>query len=751
MTDSVLLRQTPADQLASVIDQSFDTVISNSVIQYFPTIDYLVQVVKTAVDFVTPGGQIFLGDILSLPLLEAFHTSVQLAQAPGSLTVDQLRQRIGDRLHREQRLIIDPEFFIALKEDVPRISHVDIQLKRGHYQNELTCFRYDVVLHIEKPAALPTQPPMYLDWQQEPLTPTIVRKHLLEQSPELLIVTHVPNARVWADVQATDWLARPDCPERVGDLRLQIDPDGMDPNGIEPEDWWQWQVDLPYRITIDWSGNGADGYYDVIFVRSGTSIIPDRAMRSKHKTPRQPWSAYANQPYTGTAHRHLVPQLREFLTQKLPGYMIPSAFVFLDQFPLTPNGKVDRKALPAPDKSRPMLDVELVAPRTATEEKLTELWADVLSLNEIGVLDNFFMLGGDSIQATQLTSRVRDVFQIELSLHRLFEWPTIAQLGEYISGLSDPHRQSSPSLSPQHLAPIQPVPHVGDLPLSFAEQRLWFLDQLQGDGEQGNRVVYNEQDALSLSGAVHIESLRAAIQDIVGRHESLRTNYQAIDGSPIRVIHPTLELDIPIVDIQQTSKAQQVSEVQFLARKERQQPFDLAHDPLLRVMLVQLAPDEYVLLLTMHHIVTDGWSTSVLGSELEILYRTYLEGRSSPLSPLPIQYTDFASWQRQPQIVDTLAPQLAYWQNQLSGVLPLLEIPTDHPRPMLQSYTGKRVFFELGPRLTNDLKRLSHRSESTLFMTLLAAFNVLLYRYSHQTDWWWALRLRIAIAAKLKG
>ncbi|MDJ1168163.1 amino acid adenylation domain-containing protein [Roseofilum sp. BLCC_M154] len=727
LAKSVMLRQSPADGLAEIVKENFDTAISNSVIQFFPSIDYLVQVIETAVSLVEPGGQIFLGDILSLPLLEAFHTSVQLYQASDSLSVTQLRHRIQDRLSREQRLIINPDFFIALKQHLPQISHVEIQLKRGHYQNELTRFRYDVVLHIGKKTPTPTNPPVVLNWQQDSqdwgareagqdnLTARFktLKRLLQTSSPEILVVSSVPNARIWQDLQAIERLASPECPDTAGELRQHISP-----GGIEPENWWQLESEIDYRINITGSGNSGEAYYDVVFLRSDTNIIPDCSIISPPENELKPWSAYANQPYTGKKHHQLIPQLREFLQEKLPDYMMPSAFVVLDKLPLSPSGKVDRRALPAPDKSRPVLDVELVAPRTPTEEILAGLWADVLNLNEIGVLDNFFMLGGDSIQATQLISRVRDTFGIELSLHRLFESPTVAELSETLLGASR-----------QQFAPIQPVPRDGELPLSFAEQRLWFLDQLQ----EGS-VAYNEQEGLRLRGSLQVNGLKQALQEIVRRHESLRTNYQAVDGSPVRVIHPEQELKMPVVDLQNLPVEERLKEVQHLGEQEIQKPFNLANAPLLRVTLLQLAADDYVLLLTMHHIITDGWSTGVLSHELEVLYGAYVQGKPSPLPPLPIQYADFAGWQRQPTTAEILAPQLDYWKQQLAGVPPLLELPTDYPRKTVQTANGGKEFFELGVEFTERLKRLSQELGVTLFMTLFATFSTLLYRYSGQED-----------------
>ncbi|NER33981.1 MAG: amino acid adenylation domain-containing protein [Oscillatoria sp. SIO1A7] len=724
LAQSVVLRQTPADGLAEIVKEPFDTAISNSVIQFFPNIDYLVKVIETAAYLLEPGGQIFLGDVLSLPLLEAFHTSVQLYQAPAELSVAQLRQRIGDRLAREQRLIIDPKFFFALKKHLPQISHVEIKLKRGYYQNELTRFRYDVVLHIGKTAPTATAP-IYLNWQQDSLTVDAVRQQLLETAPEILVVAGVPNPRTWADLRAIELLASPECPKTVGELRQNISQ-----AGIEPEDWWQLQSEVGYRINVTWSSNNGEAYYDVVFVRNGSNIIPDSSIVSSQEKELKRWSDYANQPYSGSKPNQLIPQLREFLREKLPEYMVPSAFVVLDELPLSPSGKIDRRALPAPDRSRPVLDVELVAPRTPTEEIIAGIWAEVLSLNELGVLDNFFMLGGDSIQATQVISRVRDAFGVELSLHRLFESPTVAELSETLSELASPFsRGTGGGSSRQKLAAIQPLPRSGDMPLSFAEQRLWFLDRLQEKS-----VAYNEIEALRLRGSLSVEGLQAALQEIVRRHESLRTNYQAVDGSPVRVIRPELDLQMSIVDLQNLPPEEKLSEVQRWGDRISGEPFDLANEPLARVTLLQLAADDYVLLLAMHHIITDGWSMGVFANELEAFYGAKVLGKPSPLAHLPIQYADFACWQRQPAIAEILSPQLSYWKQQLAGATPLLELPTDYPRPRVQTSRGSKEFFEFGSEFTERLKHLSRENGATLFMTLFATFSTLLYRLSGQPD-----------------
>ncbi|MEM9216705.1 MAG: amino acid adenylation domain-containing protein [Cyanobacteria bacterium P01_F01_bin.150] len=735
VAESVVLQQAPAHALGEIVTDSFDTAISNSVIQFFPSIEYLVEVIETAVERIQPRGQIFLGDILSLPLLELFHTSVQLYQAPESLSVADLRQRIGDRLSREQRLIIDPAFFIALKQHLPRITQVEIHLKRGQYQNELTRFRYDVVLHINKDATTATAP-IVMDWQDADWQDTdgeegissiaTIAQTLLERSPDLLRVNHVPNARIWADTVAMSLLANTEgCLPTAGELRQATAERDANVKTIEPEDWWALQEHLPYHVHITWSHNNDHSHYDVILVRHGTGLIPDCTLGEELDA--KPWSAYANRPYSGQKANQLIPQLRQFLQTTLPEYMVPSAFVILDQLPLSPSGKVDRQQLPAPDRSRPALDVDLVAPRTPAEEQLADIWLEVLELDEVGVLDNFFMLGGDSIQATQLVSRVRDVFHQDVSLHRLFEFPTIAQLSHDV--LASENTGLNNSSSSTTLTPIQPMAQQDELLLSFAEQRLWFLDQLQDKS-----VTYNEQEGLRLSGVLNVDALHRALQEIVRRHDNLRTNFQAVDGNPLRVVAPHRELPLPLVNLQHIAPEQQMAEVQQLGQLAVQEPFDLAQDDLLRVKLLQLAVDDYVLLITMHHIITDGWSTGVLAHELEVLYGAFVQENHAPLPKLPIQYADVAHWQRQPTTIQALAPQLEYWQQQLANAPPLLELPTDRPRPTVQSNRGDRVFFHLDRTLTDQLRHLSQRQGVTLFMTLFAAFSTLLYRYSGQTD-----------------
>ncbi|MFB2896156.1 amino acid adenylation domain-containing protein, partial [Aerosakkonemataceae cyanobacterium BLCC-F50] len=412
-------------------------------------------------------------------------------------------------------------------------------------------------------------------------------------------------------------------------------------------------------------------------------------------------------------------ELRQFMKAKLPEYMIPQAFVILEYLPLTPNGKIDRRALPAPDFYSEQRD-NYVAPRNPIEEKLAQIWIQILKLEQVGIYDNFFELGGHSLLATQVISRVQEAFNISVPLRYLFELPTIAQLSQAISK----QLQTNSNLA---IPPIVPVSRNGDIPLSWAQERLWFVNQLEGES-----AAYTIDFTIRLVGNLNIKALEQAFVEIVQRHEPLRTRFVIKDSKPIQAIAPTTTLTLPVVDLQNLPEPWKQVETQ--ATEEACKPFDLANGPVLRVKLWQVAQDDYVLVFAIHHIAADGWSMGVLIGELSAYYRAIVTGSPVELSPLPIQYADFAVWQRKWLTDRVLERQLNYWKQQLTGAPPLLELPTDRPRPAIQTFRGGTEKLQLDIKLTQELKKLSQKSGTTLFMTLLAGFVVLASRYSGQTD-----------------
>src|SRR5947207_1016962 len=385
-------------------------------------------------------------------------------------------------------------------------------------------------------------------------------------------------------------------------------------------------------------------------------------------------------------------ELRRYLSAQLPDYMIPVGLVVLAALPLTPNGKVDRQALPEPEQNRATVGVEYAGARTAIEEILVGIWSDILDLPQVGIDDNFFELGGHSLLATQVISRVRRAFSLELPLRSLFEWPTVAGLGRAVeAGLRLGAGVEAP--------PLRAVARGGELPLSFAQQRLWFIEQL----EPGS-ATYNIATAVRLTGRLEVGALERALSEVVRRHEALRTTFPTVAGVPVQRIGEAAALELAVTDLRGLAGAAREREVERLAAAAAQQPFDLAQGPLLRAGLLRLGAEEQVVLVTMHHIVSDGWSMGILMRELAALYGAYSQGQATPLGELAIQYGDYAVWQREWLQGAVLEGELGYWREQLAGAPPVLELPLDQVRPAGQRFRGARESLVVGRGLSEAVE-----------------------------------------------
>jgi amino acid adenylation domain-containing protein len=411
--------------------------------------------------------------------------------------------------------------------------------------------------------------------------------------------------------------------------------------------------------------------------------------------------------------------LRAHLKFILPEYMVPSAYVRLERLPLTANGKLDRRALPEPESLA--TDAHPTAPRTPTEEILAQIWAEVLRLESVGVDDDFFALGGHSLLATRLLARVQNALSVVLPLRAVFEGPTVAALAVRVEEM---RRAGLPVLPP-----IVRVDRDRPLPLSFAQERLWFIDRLEGGS-----ASYNLADALRLRGSLDVDALERALGEIVRRHESLRTVFSEADGSPVQVIAPFGGFALSIDDLSGLGEADRETEVRRRAREDAARPFDLTQGPLFRAALLRLADEEHVLLLCIHHIVSDGWSSGVLFRELSALYAAFARGDADPLPELPVQYADYAVWQREQLQGEMLDRQVGYWKERMAGAPALLELPADRPRPPVQSHRGAREVFGLPRGLLDRLQALGRSEGATLYMVMLSAFQLLLSKYSGSED-----------------
>ena len=411
--------------------------------------------------------------------------------------------------------------------------------------------------------------------------------------------------------------------------------------------------------------------------------------------------------------------LRAHLRERLPEYMLPAAFVLLPELPRTASGKVDRGALPAPTAADLAARGGYLPPRTPVEEALVEVWEEVVGTRPIGVRDDFFELGGHSLSAVRLVARVQAVLGVELPLHVLFDAPTVAGVAEALERAGAAHVPEPPLL---------PAPRGESVPLSFAQQRLWLLHQLEPESP-----AYNLIDLLVLPGEADPAALEGALADLFERHEALRTSFPAGDGAGEQRVHPPRPVALPVLDFRGRPVEEQSAEARLAVREEVLRPFDLAEAPLLRPTLVRL-DDGDRLLLVMHHVVSDGWSVGVIAEEVAALYAARLRGEPSPLPPLPVQYADFTLWERAWLRGEVLESHLAYWRGRLAGAPQVIDLPTDRARPLVQSYRGGARTLRLPADLSGSLRKLGRASSATLFMTLLASFKALLQRYGAGDD-----------------
>ncbi|RJS23199.1 non-ribosomal peptide synthetase [Corallococcus sp. H22C18031201] len=411
--------------------------------------------------------------------------------------------------------------------------------------------------------------------------------------------------------------------------------------------------------------------------------------------------------------------LRSFLLERLPEHMVPSSFSLLSSLPLTPNGKLDKRALPNPDSSS--LSSPL-APRSPLEVALCRLWASLLELPSVSPLDNFFHLGGHSLLATQLVSRIRETFQVQLPLRRIFDAPTVEAQAQAIEA-------ARLAGSTEQGITLARIPRGGDLPMSFAQERLWFLEQLQA----GN-LAYKIPISYRITSALDVRVLERSLQELVKRHEVLGATYHSVDSRPVQRIGDARPFALEVQDLRTLSETERAELVERRSVEESARPFDLTQGPLMHGLLLRLGEQEHLLLLTMHHIVSDGWSLGVLLRELRTLYDAFAVGHPSPLPALPVQYVDFASSQQGLLRSAAVERLLTYWRKQLAGAPEVLDLPADRPRPPIHRFKGATYSFHLPPELSQAVDELCRREGVTLFMTLLAGFTALLQRYSGRED-----------------
>ena len=687
----------------------FDVVVLNSVVQYFPNADYLLEVLRSAVGLLAQGGAVFVGDVRHLGLVRCLRTAAQLHRCETSAEGDVVRAAIERAVLLENELSVAPEFFTALEEEIVGIAAVDIRIKRGRHHNELSRYRYDVVLHNRPEVTVALGDAPRVSWGTQVSGLGALSAYLGEHRPMMVRVTRIPNRRLVREMTALRALSSGNA-VAVAQRELTV-VDGA--AGVDPETLHALGEQRGYEVFLTWSPTG-DEHLEAVFL-AGDQALANAVTGIYQPTVsrRGVLPSFTNNPAVSRDIGTLVTSVREFVARYLPDYMVPALFVVLDSLPLTANGKLDRAGLPAPE-------VRVSGgrgPRTPQEEILCEVFAGLLGIPTVGIDDNFFELGGDSLVATRVVSRVRSVLGVELAVRALFEAPTAAGLARRVRGAG------------RARVALRAGERPGVVPLSFAQRRLWFLHQLEGPG-----ATYNIRVAVRLSGELDRVALAAALGDVVGRHESLRTVFPQIDGVPYQQILD-VEAARPVLVVTETTE----TELGELVAGAARYGFDLAVEAPVRAELFVLGPGEQVLVVVVHHIASDGWSMRPLLTDLSRAYAARCRGEAPGWAPLVVQYADYTLWQHQLLGAETdpdsvISGQLAYWTTALAGLPEQLELPTDRPRPAVASHHGATVSAQIDSVVHRGLVELASGHRVSLFMVLQAGLAALLTRLGAGTD-----------------
>ncbi|TGN75548.1 amino acid adenylation domain-containing protein [Streptomyces bauhiniae] len=681
----VELRCRPAEDLSGLPAGYFDTIVINSVVQYFPSLDHLTGVLRGALDLLAPGGALFVGDVRNLRHARVFHTEIQRARG----TADEDLERAVERgLRLEKELLVDPDYFTTLGHGV------DLRTKRGHHHNELTRHRYDVVLHAGEPDVdlgdLPT-----VDWTTAHAVGDLVRgNRTTEDIGELLTGILATTGRFGDRPRG----ARPE------GLRVTGIPDGRTTEGgVDPEDLHHLAAGSGQRVLTTWST--VTGTYDAVFLPAEPRLTAG-LFRPDGTRP------HANDPTAARETSALVRRLREELGRELPDYMVPAAFVTVDTLPMNANGKLDVRALPDAEPAVALGGGR--GPRTRREEVLCRLFAEVLGLPEVGAEDNFFDLGGHSLLATRLVSRARTDLSAELAIRDLFEAPTPALL----AGRADNGKPARPPLTAAAERPER-------VPLSAAQRRLWLVDRL---AEQAGGVAYNFPLVLRLRGPLDLPALRAALRDVAAHHESLRTLVGEYQGEPYQRVLSVEEAEVPCTVTDATENG-----LPALIAAAQRRPFDLTRELPLRAEVFRIGAEDHVVAVVLHHITTDEWSDRPFLADLDTAYAARAAGTAPEWAPLPVQYADYTLWQE--QLLGQLGEQqTAYWTEVLSGLPEELPLPLDRTRPAEPTGRGAVVRRAVPEETGHALRELSAATGTSMFMLLQAATTALLHRLGAGDD-----------------
>jgi len=734
----VELKRCSADKFKGIPQNHLDLVILNSVAQYFPSVDYLLDVLENAVTRIKPGGHVFLGDIRSLPLLKAFHASVEFHKAEAGETREQVLRRAMNRMAMEQELVVDPQFFIALKQRLPKIGDVEILLKYGPYSNELSKFRYDVILHVDKPGAAENSPgpaSFCVDWQKEGLTLPGVRRMLAEDKPETVVFTDIPNGRISRDMQVLKWLTGTDEPSTAGKFRDVTG--GLTETAVDPEDFREMAGELSFKIAIRLPASGSPGTYDAVLAHGG-GRLPVTAAAAEEAEPGS-WSSYTNNPLLTRASGELVPGLRDYLKERLPGYMVPTNIVLLEKLPILSNGKLDRKALPQPLLVKLSLDEEILAPTNEVEALLVDIWSSVLHIEKIGTNHNFFELGGDSINAIQVISRTNKN-GFELTVQDLYQNLTIVELARVAEKkrvlIADEDAAADmlpPTIDREKL--LRRLPPEADpdniFPMTSYQRHMLFnyLNDPIGENEPGVFITQNVS-------AVQIPSLdisifREAFKRVTEIYPYVRTAFMWEDlEEPLQVVYKELDSTIDYLDWSRLPRWICELKVRAFAEADARKGFDRSRPEVFRITVIKVGRIDYRIVYTVDYMKVDGWSSNIIQNSL-VGYSSALSAGQGIQLDSNDDYKKYVAWLRK-QDLSSIEPFWRRMQYEAGDefLTPLIERAPKN-KPKLRKRSGHvNNYFYLTVEETAKLESILKQNHSVLSSIGWAIWSILLSCYT---------------------
>ncbi|GEO12155.1 non-ribosomal peptide synthetase [Segetibacter aerophilus] len=698
------LQVSAAHEVRVDVGEAIDTIVLNSIIQYFPGQGYLSNVIENCISILHEKGRIVIGDVRDLRTLKLFKARLKLEKLPDYVSIQEFNWGVEQDMLTEEELCFSPEYFYGLKAKYPQISHVEIVWKHGSYINELTAYRFTAVIYVGMQKQV--FEPEWQIWNSVVGSAKAIAQ--LEDGVPVIAIKQMPNPRLQRESKLLETIKNGSA-KNVGQLAAiladvgEADEVSKLITNVEAKGY-------SYKLLVD-----EDPLKLNILIEQTPSDQFIELANYSTKNVNGEMVPLTNIPLFNDISSQLQKDIKNLVLKKLPEYMLPSKFVAIQKMPLNNNGKIDRKFLSLIENTASDSRGNYVAPRNDLEKSIADIWKSLLNIDQAGINDNFFELGGHSLLAVRVISAIRKRLNIDLGVRDIFSYPTIKELAVYLKTLD---KSSS-------LSPIKVGPRPENIPLSFSQERLWFIDQLEGS------VQYHIPAVLRLKGKLNIPALRNSLQAVVERHEVLRTVIKQEKGRGYQYILPNEQLELEFVDekIYEDSQA----DLEKLVFQKIKKPFDLSKDLMIRASLIRLGNEEHLLVITMHHIASDGWSTSIVVKEVMEGYESGLKGEKAPLLPLKLQYADFAIWQRNFLRDEVLDNKIGYWREKLKDLSPL-HMPTDFPRPAIQSTRGSIVNFSIEKDVVDKITTVSKEQGATFFMTLLTAFKILLHKYTGEED-----------------